>query len=213
MNRRLIAEFILLYLVQPILLWLFRHELRPFLLPGMLALAAGSLFLLYQDQNFHRTRLWNFEGLRKSWRSILLIFLIAAAIPAGYTLLIEPELFLGFARAKPVIWLCVLVLYPVLSAYPQELFFRTLFFERYRPLFPNESAMLAANVALFSLFHVFLVNWIAIVFSAIGGYLFARTYQRSHSTLAAALEHGLWGNFLFTLGLGWYFYAGSIGWR
>jgi len=30
-------------------------------------------------------------------------------------------------------------------------------------------------------------------------------------SLAAGLEHALWGDLLFTLGLGWYFYTGSIG--
>jgi hypothetical protein len=28
-----------------------------------------------------------------------------------------------------------------------------------------------------------------------------------------ALEHALWGNFLFTTGIGWYFYSGSITWN
>ena len=28
--------------------------------------------------------------------------------------------------------------------------------------------------------------------------------------IAASLEHALWGNALFTIGWGWYFYAGSI---
>lgn len=44
----------------------------------------------------------------------------------------------------------------------------------------------------------------------IGGILFARTYERSNSLLAACIEHGLWGDLLFTLGLGWCFYTGVI---
>ena len=46
--------------------------------------------------------------------------------------------------------------------------------------------------------------------TAVGGYLFARTYARSESTLMVSLEHALWGDFLFTVGLGWYFWGGSI---
>ena len=40
--------------------------------------------------------------------------------------------------------------------------------------------------------------------------LFARTYAGSRSFLQAVVEHSLWGNFIFTIGLGWYFYGGAI---
>jgi membrane protease YdiL (CAAX protease family) len=63
----------------------------------------------------------------------------------------------------------------------------------------------------FGLAHAVLANWIAIVLSTLGGLIFAATYARTRSTLMAALEHGLWGDFVFTIGLGWYFYGGSVG--
>jgi|GEM_PF-5893722 len=47
--------------------------------------------------------------------------------------------------------------------------------------------------------------------TTLDGLLFARTYQRSESTLQASLEHALRGDFLFILGLGWCFYGGLIG--
>jgi len=63
----------------------------------------------------------------------------------------------------------------------------------------------------FALAHLFFSNWIAALLSLGGGLLFARTYAHSRSTLLTTVEHGLWGDALFTIGLGWYFYGGSIG--
>jgi len=40
------------------------------------------------------------------------------------------------------------------------------------------------------------------------GWLFADTYRRSESLLAASIEHALYGGFLFTVGLGRHFYNG-----
>ena len=62
----------------------------------------------------------------------------------------------------------------------------------------------------FGLAHLFFANWIAPVLTALGGVIFARTYSRSGSTMLVSVEHSLWGNFIFTIGLGWYFYAGAI---
>ena len=41
--------------------------------------------------------------------------------------------------------------------------------------------------------------------------LFAWTYERTESSLAAGLQHALFGCWLFTAGLGWFFYLGSVG--
>jgi membrane protease YdiL (CAAX protease family) len=47
------------------------------------------------------------------------------------------------------------------------------------------------------------------VLCLIGGLLFALTYQHSGSLLLTCLDHALFGNFIFTVGLGQFFYHGS----
>ena len=42
--------------------------------------------------------------------------------------------------------------------------------------------------------------------ATIGGLLFAATYERRRSTLLVSIEHGLYGDFIFTVGLGGLFY-------
>ena len=105
----------------------------------------------------------------------------------------------------------VMVFYPVFSVYPQELIFRAFLFHRYRPLFGSTRNLVIVSAVAFGLAHLFFANLLAPLLSAVGGWIFARTYARSDSTLQATIEHALFGCFLFTVGLGWYFYGGSIG--
>ncbi|MBU4565965.1 MAG: CPBP family intramembrane metalloprotease [Desulfarculus sp.] len=107
-------------------------------------------------------------------------------------------------------WLLLLLLYPILAAYPQEVVFRGFFFQRYRPLFPDPRVMILASGVSFGLAHVFYGNWVAPVIAGLGGLLFGYRYLRSKSLVAVGMEHGLWGNLLYTLGLGWFFYSGCI---
>ena len=116
----------------------------------------------------------------------------------------------GVLNPREIWWMVVMIAYPLLSVYPQEILFRTFFFHRYRPILGSRHGAILWSAFVFGLAHLFFANWIAPTLTALGGYLFARTYTRSGSTLAAVIEHALWGDFLFTIGLGWYFYGGSI---
>lgn len=116
------------------------------------------------------------------------------------------ELFLGFPRGAPQIWLVVMCLYPVFSALPQEILGRTFFFHRYKELFPTTGSMIWASATAFCFIHIVFNNWIAITFTLVGGYLFSRTYAKTGSLTAVWLEHSLYGCIIFTSGLGWFFY-------
>jgi membrane protease YdiL (CAAX protease family) len=77
-------------------------------------------------------------------------------------------------------------------------------------LFVRPRQMILFNALSFSLAHLFYGNWVAPVLSFAGGLLFAWRYQTSQSLPLVALEHALWGDYLFTIVLGWYFYSGAI---
>ena len=70
--------------------------------------------------------------------------------------------------------------------------------------------MILISGACFGLAHLFFLNFWALTLSLIGGILFAHTYYKTNSVIIASIEHGLWGNLIFTLGLGLYFYSGAI---
>ncbi len=121
-----------------------------------------------------------------------------------------PQLFLSFPKTHPGMWLIVMLLYPILAAFPQELIFRTFFFQRYTGLFSSEKQLIIFNGLSFSLFHLFYGNWVAPILTMAGGWLFAWRYANTRSLVLVSLEHGLWGNMLFTLGVGHFFYSGTI---
>jgi hypothetical protein len=106
-----------------------------------------------------------------------------------------------------MVWLLVMILYPLLSVYPQEIIFRTFLFHRYQNLFTSQRQLIWASAVSFGVAHIIFANWAALVLSTIGGLLFARTYARHRSLALVCFEHSLWGNFIFTIGLGWYFWG------
>jgi len=168
-------------------------------------LAGVCLVLLLADTRFDRRRLGNRPGWRREVGRTLLLFSLVAVFVSAAVWWAAPKAFLGLPRSRPELWLLVMVLYPLLSAYPQELVWRTFFFHRYRALFPRPQLMVAASAIAFGLMHVVFGNWVAVAMSGAGGWLFAATYSRSKSTLSAWWEHTLYGWLVFTVGLGRYF--------
>lgn len=189
---------------------LYRFEwVRLPLLPALWLLSAGCLAVLLRDPGFDRRRLWNRARFAARIRSAALPFLLSAPVLVLAVWWFEPDRFLSFARQRPLIWAAVMVLYPVLSVYPQGIVFRVFLLHRYRPLFPGHRSLLLASAVAFALVHVVFRNWVAPPLSFAGGMLFAATYERTGSSLVAAIQHALFGCLLFTIGLGWYFYHGA----
>jgi len=135
--------------------------------------------------------------------------LLVAVGSIAAVLFLDPSMLLGFPKEKPGLWLLVMVLYPLLSAYPQELIYRAYFFHRYKDIFPAQAATILASSAAFSFLHIIFNNWIAVGLTFPAGYIFSRTYIRSGSLMLAAIEHGLYGCIIFTSGLGRFFYNPS----
>ena len=203
-------EFALLFVAVPLFLWFERHRFGQMIVPTLVTLGIVFTIVLLLDRDFDRRQLWNTRGLRLGVRRILRVLIPSTAVLAALTWIFEPELFFRFPRENTRVWIVVMLAYPLLSVYPQELIFRTYLFHRYRALFRTDRTRVAASAIAFALAHVFFANWIAPLLSLAGGWLFARTYARSRSTLQATIEHGLWGDVIFTVGLGWYFYGGAI---
>ncbi len=206
----LALELAVVFVGFPVYLYFIRMEFREWIIPTLLATAGVCLVVLLRDPHFDRRRLWNRSDFGRHLRRSVLVFLPAAGLLTLAVLFLVPERFLQLPKERPGLWVLVLVLYPLLSVYPQEIIFRTFFFHRYAALLPRPSTLIFASGLVFGLAHLFFGNWLAPLLTTLGGFLFASTYQRSDSTLQAFLEHSLWGDFLFTVGLGWYFYGGSI---
>jgi len=100
-----------------------------------------------------------------------------------------------------------MLLYPIWSAYPQELIYRTFFFERYKDIFFKKWLMILANSILFGFLHIIFGNWVSVLGATIIGFIFSLTYSKHQSLLAVATEHAIIGDIVFTIGLGQFFYV------
>jgi membrane protease YdiL (CAAX protease family) len=204
----LIAEFVLLFVGLPLA---YRFSpLRIPVLPLLWAVTVYALTMLLRDPQFDRTRLWNAGAVPAQIASMLSAFVVAAAVIWLGVHRFAPRLEWSFVRRNPPFWAVVMVAYPVLSVYPQALVYRAFFFQRYAPLFPGRWTMIVVSAAAFALMHIIFRNWIAVGLTFAGGLLFAWRYAVTDSLAASSLEHALYGCWLFTIGLGQYFYHGTI---
>ena len=204
--RRLRLEFGLLFLALPLVLAAVPSG--RWKIPALLAITVSCMLLLRRDPEFDGRNELCPRAFNDGLRRVALRVLFIAPLLAALVLALRPEAFLEFPLRRPVFWAVVMVLYPLLSALPQEFLYRTFFFHRYRPLFPTPAAMTVASATAFSVLHIMYWNVPALALSFAGGLLLGRTYNSSRSLLLVSLEHALYGCLAFTLGLGRFFYNG-----
>lgn len=205
----LIVEFCVFFVGVPV-----AYRFSPIRIPVLPILWAVTLFawiLLLRDPQFDRMRLWNAGTIEAQIGSILAVFAVSAALIWLGVHRFAPQLEWGFVRQQPAFWSIVMILYPALSVYPQNVVYRAFIFQRYAALFPGKSTMIVASAAAFALMHIVFRNWIAVALTFAGGLLFAWRYDVTGSLAASSLEQSLYGCWLFTVGLGQYFYHGTMG--
>jgi len=198
-----------LFVVLPLVFLAFGRPAIRLIIP---ALIAGSVWCIRSLPEGSRPAIWDLRPVKDwGWR-ILARFAAGGLVMTAATYALLPEHFLELPRQHPRLWLLILVLYPLLSVYPQELIYRAFFFAQAPRLLPHVRAawFLALNVALFGFAHLVFRNVWAPLLSAAGGLLFATTYLKSRSVMCATFEHALWGNLIFTLGLGPLFAGGTV---
>ena len=204
-------EFLLLFVGVPLG---YRFSPRP--IPALPLLWVAALYCWWQlrrDPTFPRGLLWNPEPAVRQLASIVVCFVVVAAIVWIAVRMIAPELLFSFVRTRPVFWALVMVLYPVLSVYPQGIIYRSFLMHRYAPIFPSGVAMILVSAAAFAFMHIIFRNPVAVALTFAGGILFAWRYSVTGSLFTSSLEHALYGCWLFTVGLGQYFYHGRIAFK
>lgn len=156
----LIVEMLVLFVALPLS---FRFKLVPIPpVPALSVLAAYCLYQLAADRGFDRRALWNAEGLPASALQILVVFAGCALVVAAGVYFLAPRLLFNFVVRAPAFWALVMLLYPVLSVYPQGIIHRAFFLERYRGLFPGPAMLIVVSAAAFSFAHIIFRNPIAV---------------------------------------------------
>ena len=137
-------------------------------------------------------------------------FTAAAAVLLAIVAIRRPHELFDWPRSRPRLWLALMVLYPVLSVFAQEVLYRKFLFTRFRVLFRREWMLAAASAVAFAWLHLIFRNGWAVAMTLVGGCFFADTYRRTKSLRLVCLEHALYGNLVFTVGMGKFIFYGSV---
>jgi len=200
----LIFEWSLLFVATPLLL--FDEPTRLKVHAGLWLVCLYALWLLSRDPDFSWKDAWRGRALtRRELKGIAARFAVSTVGIILLTMLLNPERLFSFPLQRPGFWLIVMLLYPILSALPQELIFRTFFFRRYRPLFTADWAMALASSFAFGFVHIVFHNPVSPILSFVCGFFLCSSTLAHRSLKRAAIEHAIYGDMVFTIGLGLYF--------
>jgi membrane protease YdiL (CAAX protease family) len=202
-------EMLVLFLGLPLAMAVVVYRGHVPLFMALLPVLGLMVILMAADRTFSmRSALNRGFGLRE----LLLILTLFAVLGGGLATWVyaqAPARFLSLPLARPRIWAFVMIAYPIISVVTQEIIYRVFFFHRYRLLFTRLPALgILINSLLFAFGHIMFWNWPSIILTFFGSLIFAWRYLRTDSFWAVALEHSLYGNLVFTIGLGTYFFTG-----
>lgn len=201
---RLRAELAALYVAAPLAAGLGAP-------PRLLAVVASAvgLALLHATPGFRWRELaagWS----RVAWGRVAALACATAVVGLALVLALRPEALFEPGRSRPRLLVAIVVLYPPLSALPQEVLFRALFFRLYGPVLPRGvAAQVVLNAALFALAHLAYRSWVVAGLAFAGGLAFAHAHRVRGRFAEAVALHAAAGVALFALGLGAWFLLGE----
>ena len=207
--NRLRVEWVLLFWALPALMLLAGPGF-PIPIPLMVATVVITIYLV-RNREFANKSFFSRGDLKTFGQSLLWRVPLVSVCLLALTLWLEPDQLFYFPREHPLIWVMVMLLYPVFSAFPQEIIYRAFFFHRYGKLFRSTRLLMAMSAICFAFVHVAYGNVVGPLLTLPAGVLFVTTYSRQRSILLTAVEHGIYGALLFTVGLGKYFFHGHLG--
>ncbi len=194
-----LAEFFLIFILAPISMAL------PFNIYIKLAIGVfGFVYVVFVLLKIEKNKFKMSSNLdwKQFWKRTFVILFGIIIITTIYVWLVDKENLFVVILNKPFLWITILFMYSFLSVYPQELIYRTFYFQRYKALFTNEKLFIFVNAVVFSLAHLFFRKTLVIILTFVGGILFAFTYNKTKSTLLVSIEHAIYGSWLFTVGMG-----------
>lgn len=198
-KRYLLAEFFSLFVLLPVSFTIS----YPFWIKAVVT--TGSfvyiLYLLKRSENI-QFRIKKQLPWKAFWIRIGLTFILVMATTTTFVFFTEADALFFVPLNHPGLFVIIILVYTFLSVWPQEIIYRTFFFERYESLFRSKMVLIFVNAIVFSLAHLFFRNTLVLVLTFIGGLIFGATFVKYRSTTLVSIEHALYGNWLFTVGMG-----------
>jgi uncharacterized protein len=197
-------EFILLFFGVPLLIYFDYSFIHPSVI--VLPVLVLIFFYLKRKPGFHFREL---IFLRLNKNILLLhafIVILSSIILFAAVVVFDRKNLLNLPRANPSVYIMLCILYPVFSAYGQEIIYRTFLFKRYRAIFRTNGQLIFASSIAFSFVHIVYYSHVSIILTFILGLYLSYTYLNTRSVLLTSIIHGILGDVIFTVGLGSYFW-------
>ncbi len=197
-------EFFFFFCIIPILFFIKIISVKV-LMPTLWLIAIYTFIVLYRSKenlNFDEIKLYDLKY-------ILIRFTLISMLVYLFTVYFYSDKLFIFVQKNFEFYLIVIILYPILSVIPQELIFRKFFLYRYKDIISTKN-LIFINALAFSFVHIVFNNYIAVIFTFLAGLIFMKTYIDTKSFGLVCIEHALYGNMIFTIGLGEYFYHNRI---
>ncbi|HDP74773.1 MAG TPA: CPBP family intramembrane metalloprotease [Bacteroidales bacterium] len=198
------VELVVLFIGLPVVFYFNKLKL-PKSIPLLVVFLIALLYLLASKSFSKKTFGFNGFSCWKTFGLRILISLLVISLLSFIFLPREQLFYLPLQNTK--LWMLIMIFYPIWSAFTQEVIYRGFYFHRYLSLFKTEYHAIIINGILFGLLHIIFRNWIAVIGATIIGMVWASSYIKHRSILMVSVEHAIVGNYLFTIGLGYYFYV------
>jgi len=193
-----ITELIILFVCTPVILALEVNTLFK-----LITVAFGLIYTVWISLHLKLISKKSLVSvdIKSSAKRISLTFLIIGLASSVFMWISHPEDLFIVIKKAPRLWITILFVYAIFSVYPQELLYRSFYFNRYSGLFKAKYLILI-NIIIFPIAHLMFNNSLVILVTLIGGILFTLSYYKYRSVLLTSIEHALYGNILFTIGMG-----------
>lgn len=178
-------------------------------LPSLWLIALAAVWTLSRDAQSRPVRFCapvNWQNARPIARRICLRFIMSAVVLATAMAIWAPAGLGDPLELHATQWIGFLVVYPLVSVFAQELLYRRYLFHRLQELNLSAGQVVWVSAIAFAAMHAIFRNEIAVGLTLIGGWFFSDTYRRTGSLRLVCLEHALYGNFVFAIGL-WPFFS------
>jgi membrane protease YdiL (CAAX protease family) len=187
-------EWLLLFVIFPVAVrrgWLGMNR-EIFFAPGIL-----YAFIVYYTSR----ESWTLPGKDYPRGRLVVRMILTGLAILAVARWLNPGSFLVLPREHTLSWLVMMVLYPPVSAWPQEFVYRRFYFWRYESLFGSGRLLTISSTVVFSFMHLIYANRLALILTLAGGWMFATLYQRTHKLIYPWIEHSFYGQVLLTAGM------------
>lgn len=205
---RRIAELLILYGLLPVFVMLDKWNIP--LMAILLFMGITVYLYLIYDPDFDRKTFFNWKQGKAELGKLLTLFGFSAIVMLVLIWIIDASKMFLLIRTNPWLLLMISLFYPLFSVIPQGLAYRSMFFHRYGDLFPGNGLKIILSATAFSFGHVLYKNWLVLALTFVAGLIFAYRYFKTKSLALSILEHAMYGIWLFTSGLGYFFVSSLV---